>query len=298
MTNKNNFVIIESLGDIDKTSIAKKLQETGLSFINNNNSLTLKLSELSAYAYDYAVNKKMPPVKKLSSIAKLIKTKKVLLVYLSLPTINSSLIQHPGKTLNQENQNIITDQTILNLYKHWYQDILPHNFGITPLIINLDNIKKLKSHELVKDISACLKADRVAQINVVVCRYNNNKLEVLILKRTKSRGDFWQTITGGVRIGESLVNTAIREIEEKLSLSVSRIKYTNFSYHFMGNDHYVLHEYVYTTLIDLKDSQKIKISQEHDEYQWVNEKTAIAYLKFEDNKKAIKKAIKTIKATM
>jgi 8-oxo-dGTP pyrophosphatase MutT (NUDIX family) len=174
---------------------------------------------------------------------------------------------------------------------------LPHKFGITPFIIDLKNAKRLKNNDIAKNIVSCLKLNRIAQVNVVVCRYNNKTLEVLILKRTKNRGGFWQAVTGGVHIGESLIDTATREVKEELALSVSNIKYTNFFYSFMGNDNYILHEYVYVVLVNMSSSLKIKISKEHDEYKWVDEKTAISHLKFEDNKNAVKKSIKIIKAT-
>lgn len=328
MKNKNNFVIIEGFWGIGKTAVAEDLKKNGFNFIkepegpnknikgkdeisnwylkqhkirekefkNNNNFIVLERSELSTFSYNYIKSKKIPTPKEIAPIIKLIKNKKILLVYLSLPTKNSNLIKKNDKVHGKEILNIINNQTKINLYEKWYREIMPHKFETTPFIINLINTKRLKSDKIAKDIVSCLKSNRVAQVNVVVCRYNNKKIEVLILKRTKKRGGFWQAITGGVHIGESLIDAATREIKEELALSVPNIKYTNFFHSFMGNDDYILHEYVYTILISKKNSLKIKISEEHEEYKWVDKKTALSYLKFENNKKAIKKSIKIIKA--
>lgn len=268
MLNKDNFIILEGLSHIDKELIHKELKRHRLVLIEES-----IFSKLSAITHKHVKSEIIKNIKELHQVAKLIKTKKILFVY-----------------LRPFNKNLDLEQ--------FYTKILPQDLGITPLIINPENENALKIVEITNLITKCLKSNRVAQVNIITCRYNQKKeLEVLILKRTESRGGFWQATTGGVHVGESLREAASRELMEELSISIKNPEYTDFTYSFMGNDNYILHEYVYVTLIDYKKSQEIKISKEHDEYKWVNEKDAIDYLKFDTNKEAIKIAIGKIKVT-
>lgn len=155
--------------------------------------------------------------------------------------------------------------------------------------------KEKTPNDIKNNILACLRSNRVGQVNVVVCRYNNfKKLEILVLKRAENRGGFWQTITGGIHIGESFLHAGKREIREELSIMVSKVLYTGFSYSFVGNEGYKLNEYVCCVLLNYKRSFNIKLSEEHTEYKWLEPKNAIRLLKFKDNKIAVKYTIKKI----
>ena len=329
MLNRNNHIIIEGLWGIGKTEVAKMLQNYNYSFfpepmkINNaskkssqnvtnwflkkhrerekvlinNNPIVLERSELSTFAYLYSTSKKIPSRKNLLSFSKLIKLKKILIVYLTSKDRNYSFVSLNNTIHGNNVKVILKNYNKLKLYDNWYKNILPYCFGITifPIPIMTENNRKT-SNEIVSIIRSCIKFNRVGQINIVVCRFNlEDKLEILILKRKKNRGGFWQTITGGIHIGESLMDCATREIKEELSISEKKIISVNFSYSFIGSEGYVLQEYVFTTLLTIDKSKKIKLSDEHEEYKWVKIKTANSFLKFKENKKAVILASRFIK---
>lgn len=323
----NNHIIIEGFWGIGKTTVAKELEKFGFFMIdepflsekeskkvtnksqwfknehkkreqllmNNKQPTVLERSEFSAFAYDYVTKGKIPSRKDVRMLLDIINKNKVLLVHLSMAG-GSPLIQINEKVHNNEVRSIAKNKKKINLYENLYTSILLEKFGITFLHINLLEGKRRTSKEITKNILECLRNDRVAQANVVVCRRNKlGKLEVLVLKRAKDRGGFWQTVTGGIHVGENLLNAAKRELEEELSLSVKKVAYTGFSYSFMATKDFRLHEHVCFTVLSHKQSLSMKISDEHDEYKWLSPNEAIKLLKFNDNKTAVRKVVKKIR---
>ncbi|MFA7285782.1 MAG: NUDIX domain-containing protein [Candidatus Paceibacterota bacterium] len=322
----NNHIILEGLWGVGKTRVLKELAKSGFTIIkepiyynkykNNDkdrslwyakkhkdreklilselNPIALERSELSNFAYQYATKNKLPSKKDLSFLSKVVSLKKVLLVYLSINK-NNSIIKTNDLMHGKEIKKITENKKRINLYEHWYKSILPEKFNLTLLEIDLINSARKTPNTISNEILKCLKSNRVAQVNIVVCRYNNsNELEVLVLKRAKDRGDFWQTITGGIHIGESFLHAGKRELKEELSIEVNKVSYADFSYSFTGNEGYKLNEYACFVLLNYKKSLNIKISDEHVEYKWLDPKSAMSLLKFKENKSAIKHSIKKI----
>lgn len=323
----NNHIIIEGFWGIGKTTVAKELKKVGFSLIeepffieenqkrgidkslwfkkehikreqmleNNLQPVVLERSELSTFAYDYVTNGKMPSEKDIRPLINTINKKKVLLVYLSTAGADS-LIKIDEIAHNKDVRNIIENKRKANSYEQWYTSVLLEKFGITFLQINLVDGQRKTPKDITKNILECLENDRIAQANVVVCRKNKTgELDILVLKRVKSRGGFWQTVTGGIHIGENLLQAAKRELGEELSVSVKEVTYTGFTYSFMATKDFRLHEYVCFTVLSYKQSLGVKISDEHDEYKWLTPKDAIRLLKFDDNKTAVKKVIKKVR---
>jgi len=140
-----------------------------------------------------------------------------------------------------------------------------------------------------KETDLKLKYNRIAQVNVVCftkSRKNIDNVQVLVLKRNKKKGGFWQTITGGVHVGEDLRDAAKREVFEEIGLSDEIYLFpTTLSYSFMGDDGYMLKEYVFGC--EISDTSKMKISDEHDSFEWMCPQEAKERVFYDNNKQAI-----------
>ncbi len=129
------------------------------------------------------------------------------------------------------------------------------------------------------------------QIEGIIFRRNNGKIEFLLLKRNKERGGFWQPITGGLEEGETIKQTLLRELKEETGVEEAKIINLNYSFQFKENDLW-LTEFVFS--IEISSKEKIKISSEHDEYLWCDLNTALDKLKWDTNKQAFKKTFEKI----
>ena len=129
--------------------------------------------------------------------------------------------------------------------------------------------------------------------NVLVFLYRyNNGIEYCLFYR--SRGRFYQGLSGGVEDLEELEDTVKREVYEETGIVVKNIMKLdtissipginvnkNFNY---KNNIYVVYEYGFGVKIDNED---IKLSSEHKEYKWVSYDEAIKLLKYDSNKTAL-----------
>jgi len=119
---------------------------------------------------------------------------------------------------------------------------------------------------------------------IVYCRTNEGH-KYLILKRSEIDGGYWQPVVGTVKEEESIIQCMLREIEEEAGINdviqVSKQLY-NFSWE---RENQVYLEFVYAIEIDEKTS--ITLSEEHDEYLWLNYEDAVEKVKYESNKKSI-----------
>ena len=123
------------------------------------------------------------------------------------------------------------------------------------------------------------------QIEVFCFKKQDNDIFYLLLKRIPTRGDFWQPITGGNEEGESLIDTVLREIYEETGIKNSlRIIETGFSFKFNdnGRDH---EEFCFGVEVD--PNIEIVISEEHNEYRWLDKQSAMKLLVWENNKKSL-----------
>lgn len=250
----------------------------------------MERSILSTYAFLHAMGRPFLDSSNLEQFLKLSKDKKMLLVYLKGKEkyfLDYSKLSEYSKDI----QYILTTYEAKQRYEEWYLDILPNKFGMVPYILDV-NGQDSRRHvgELVQEIRACITHQRVAQVNIVAYRVSCNNqvnIDVLVLKRSKERGGFWQTITGGVRPGEFILNAAKREISEEIGIRLDDddLLYTGFSYSFIGSDGYRLREYVLGCRIS--DEAMVRISEEHDNFKWVNWREAKKYMKFLENQQAI-----------
>lgn len=116
-----------------------------------------------------------------------------------------------------------------------------------------------------------------------VITYNN---KILVVKRNQEDGEFWQTITGSVDEGEALQEALKREVYEETGLTGSS-SYPSILHSFIWQREGV--EYLEVVFLFKADSDKVKLSCEHTDYEWLEPDKAIERVKMESNKIAIQK---------
>ena len=130
------------------------------------------------------------------------------------------------------------------------------------------------------------------QVLVFLYRIINDKYEYCIFYRNDYH--FWQGLSGGVEDDEELIDTVKREVYEETGIKVkniikldtiSSIPGINVNKEFnYKNNIYIVYEYAFGIKIN---NEKIKLSDEHQEYRWSYYDEAITLLKYDSNKTAL-----------
>lgn len=133
-------------------------------------------------------------------------------------------------------------------------------------------------------------------INVFLYRMMEEGREYLLFKRTANPElalpAFWQGITGGMEAGETLEETALREVYEESGIKISNLLSSEYSYEYPikeeWKDNYskgasFIKEYVYSAQIE----EEPLLSNEHNEFGWFNLDKAMELLSFGNNKEAL-----------
>lgn len=272
-----NELDLESEESIDTWYINKNLERFE-KFTQSNINVILERSVLSSIAYQYAQGKDISIYKdNLKQIQKLREHSEFLIV----------LFYTDYELLPKNIKNTYSKDFFL-LYHKFYREILPLEFGLVVNFIQTkDQYRYLESKEIQQKIQAIIYNDRICQANVVCYKIINNEPKFLVLKRNPKKGSFWQTITGGVHMRGLLLENALRELQEELSLEVitqNSIK-TNCVFWYIGGEGYELSEYVFGYKLDDKD--KIILSDEHTEFEFLPLKEAVERVKYDGNKQAI-----------
>ena len=115
--------------------------------------------------------------------------------------------------------------------------------------------------------------------------------KVLLLKREKS----WVFPKGKVKEGESLIQTAIREIFEETGIKVNdkSIEIGNTNYKYMTNDEQ-FEKTVYYYLFIVNDIS-VNIEKTFLGYGWFYFDEALKYVTYKNDKKILKNAIKKLR---
>jgi len=140
---------------------------------------------------------------------------------------------------------------------------------------------------------------RTQQVECIVYRKINDKIEYLLLKRIPGKGGFCQPPCGGVDESDnSLLGAAIREIREETGITEDKIMKTiEEVYKFTMNADYLtgektppLTEYVFGFMVyaDVEIKLENNIYVEHDEFIWADLNESLKLLKWEDNKEAFR----------
>lgn len=122
-------------------------------------------------------------------------------------------------------------------------------------------------------------------IQSIIYRINNQQPEVLLLKRSKERGDFWNVVNGTLESDESVKGCRERELFEEAGIKdvldwSGEINRFSFKY-----QDYIIVVLVYAAKV--KKNQEVIINNEHTEYKWLKFSEAIKMVKFDDDKKGL-----------
>jgi dATP pyrophosphohydrolase len=134
------------------------------------------------------------------------------------------------------------------------------------------------------------------QVLIYPVRRNKQEWEYLMLKRIKSRGGFWQGVTGAPENNETIIEGAKRELIEETGFRSVNLIQTDVSYIIPMQDKWKdiypedtseIPEYLFIAIIHQSGNPKID-PIEHDEWKWCSYRKAMSLLSWDDNKKALK----------
>ncbi|OFZ82000.1 MAG: hypothetical protein A2583_01295 [Bdellovibrionales bacterium RIFOXYD1_FULL_53_11] len=112
---------------------------------------------------------------------------------------------------------------------------------------------------------------------------------VLLLKTKKSRGGFWQPVTGCVESGETVDFAAFREAQEETCMGLAgQPKRTGYSFTFRGKRG-LTREYVFEARPGKYDYSVRVSPHEHQAAKFVKPEEALGMLKFESNAEALRR---------
>ncbi len=121
----------------------------------------------------------------------------------------------------------------------------------------------------------------------VVFRKENKKIKYLLIQY---KAGHWEFPRGMIEKGETLEQTARREIKEETGLK--DIKFIEgfkewVKFFFRRNEKTTMK--IATFLLAKTETEEIKLSQEHKDYVWLRYKKALKKLTYKNSKKILKK---------
>ncbi len=124
-------------------------------------------------------------------------------------------------------------------------------------------------------------------IEAHIFRETEKGIEFLLLKRAESQHypGLWQMVTGKIKTNEKAYQTAIREIKEETSLVPTQLWVApTVNSFYEPKEEYICLIPVFAARVE---DDKIQLSDEHTEYQWVNRESAQKLLAWEGQRKAV-----------
>ncbi|NVM43796.1 MAG: NUDIX pyrophosphatase [Candidatus Lokiarchaeota archaeon] len=133
------------------------------------------------------------------------------------------------------------------------------------------------------------------QVLVYPVRRTEREWEFLMLKRIKSRGGFWQGVTGAPKNGETIIEGARRELFEETGFHSITLIQTEITYIIPMENRWIaiypegtkeIPEYIFIAKIHKAGPPTID-PIEHDEWKWCSYEEAMNLLSWDDNKRAL-----------
>lgn len=125
------------------------------------------------------------------------------------------------------------------------------------------------------------------QVQAILFRESNEKIQYLVVKRTPEREGFWQPVTGGLEEGESRVEALRREVLEETGIK-DFVRIIEDVHYFEYSGPHFTKEYVFG--VEIPPTEKIVLDEgEHSEFRWCSFEDALNLLKWKENKEALTK---------
>jgi dATP pyrophosphohydrolase len=124
-------------------------------------------------------------------------------------------------------------------------------------------------------------------IEAHIFRESDNGIQFLLLKRSEGQpyAGLWQMVTGKIKENENAYQTAMREIKEETGLVPVQLWVApTVNSFYEPKDEYICLLPVFAARVE---TDKVKISGEHTEYQWVDITIAQKLLAWEGQRKAV-----------
>lgn len=145
------------------------------------------------------------------------------------------------------------------------------------------------------------------QVSIFVVRLTGDGgREYLMLHRVLPRLSFWQPVTGGVESGETIEQTAARELTEETGFAPDDLQAIDFTYTFSPDEFFKdvyetepdeIRVHVFVALVP-PDSEPTIDPVEHDEYRWCSHDDALELLYWWDDKESFKRVAEFLDSTI
>ena len=138
------------------------------------------------------------------------------------------------------------------------------------------------------------------QIEAILFKRADGKIQYLLLKTIPRRGGFWQSITGGLEEGETKIEALKREVREETGIQniikiIEDVHYYEFPdpdliEYFERHGHECTHVKEYVFGVEVSSDEKVVLDgKEHSEFKWCGFQEALRLMKWKGNEDALKK---------
>jgi 8-oxo-dGTP pyrophosphatase MutT (NUDIX family) len=138
------------------------------------------------------------------------------------------------------------------------------------------------------------------EIEAILFKRADEKIQYLLLKRHPEKGEFWQPITGGLEEGETKIETLKREIREETGIKsiiriIENVHYFEFQdpsliEYFKRHRRACNHVKEYAFGVEVSSDEKVVLDgNEHSEFKWCSFHEALRLMKWKGNREALKK---------
>jgi bis(5'-nucleosidyl)-tetraphosphatase len=136
--------------------------------------------------------------------------------------------------------------------------------------------------------------ERAVSAGGIVFRKNGDKVEIVILGRDSD--GVWGLPKGTPEPGESLEQTAIREVSEETGLEVRIVDKVGVIEYWFAREGVRYHKWVHYYLMEALGGDTSKHDVEYDRVEWVDAQTALKKLTFKNEVEMVAKALKMIES--